>query len=173
MDPQQLSRELREGNSADLTNRRWIIGLSMVGASMGMIVSLYQTGILDKLPDPPLPFFDSDRVDSANYAYSRLNAPDGPMMVANYAITAWLAATGGMNRAKNSPLLPIAMGVKAVIDSIAALKLATEEWGENRALCAYCQVATLCSLASVAFALPKVLEASGQLLSDNKAISKH
>jgi hypothetical protein len=44
MEPQQLSRELREGNSPDLIRRRWIIGLSMLGVTMGQIVSLYQTG---------------------------------------------------------------------------------------------------------------------------------
>ncbi len=105
MDPQQLSRELREGDTPDLIRRRWIISLSMVGAVMGIIVSLYQTGIIKHLPDPPLPFFDSDRVDASEYAYSRLDTPDGLMMVTNYAITAWLAGAGGLDRARQNPIL--------------------------------------------------------------------
>jgi hypothetical protein len=40
MESQQLSKELREGDSPDLVRRRWIIGLSLVGLSMGQIVSL-------------------------------------------------------------------------------------------------------------------------------------
>ncbi|NEQ27358.1 MAG: vitamin K epoxide reductase, partial [Microcoleus sp. SIO2G3] len=110
MEPKQLSHELREGQSPDLDRRRWIIGLSMLGATMGQIVSLYQTGILKELPDLPIPFVDSDRVDASEYAYSRLNTPDGPLMTINYGITAWLASTGGQNRARENPLVPIAMG---------------------------------------------------------------
>ncbi len=37
--------------------------------SMGLI-SLYQLGIVKYLPDPPLPGFDSDKVDAAPEAYS-------------------------------------------------------------------------------------------------------
>jgi uncharacterized membrane protein len=159
MEPQQLSRELREGNSPDLIRRRWIIGLSMVGVTMGQIVSLYQTGILDKLPDIPLPFFDSDRVDASNYAYSRLDTPDGLMMVTNFSLTAWLAGTGGQDRAKQNPILPLAMGLKILMDVGASLKLATEEWGEQRAFCEYCQIATLCSIASLALAVPEIISA--------------
>jgi len=168
MEPQQLSRELREGNNPDLIRRRWIISLSMLGASMGQIVALYQTGVIDKLPDLPLPFFDSDRVDSSNYAYSRLDTPDGLMMVTNYAITAWLAGAGGQNRAQENPILPIAMGVKTLIDSAIAVQLATEEWRENQAFCEYCQVATLCSLASVALSVPEMVSAVENLLGKKK-----
>ena len=57
MDPKQLSHELREVKTPDLDRRRQIIGLSMVGATMGQLVSLYQTGVIDHLPDPPVPFF--------------------------------------------------------------------------------------------------------------------
>lgn len=42
MNPTQLSRELREGQSPELTNRRWIIGLSLLGAAAGQVVTLYQ-----------------------------------------------------------------------------------------------------------------------------------
>ena len=37
-----------------------------------------------------------------------------------------------------------------------ALELAREEWNENKAFCAYCQVATLCSLLSVALSMPEM-----------------
>ncbi|MBD2464251.1 vitamin K epoxide reductase family protein [Oscillatoria sp. FACHB-1407] len=174
MDPQQLSQELREGESPDLDRRRWIMGLSMVGATMAQIVTLYQTGVLKELPDLPIPFVDSDRVDAAPYAYSRLNTPDGPLMLINYGITAWLASTGGQNRAKENPLVPIAMGVKILFDAITAAELAREEWSENKAFCEYCQVATLCSFASLALAAPEVMTAVQSLLGqskDNEALS--
>lgn len=169
MDPRQLSKELREGNSSDLERRRWIVGLSAVGASMAQIVTLYQMGVLKQLPDLPIPFVDSDRVDASTYAYSRLNTPDGPLMLVNYGITAWLTTTGGENRAKENPLIPIGMSVKLLIDAIAAAELAREKWSENKAFCEYCQVATLCSFASLALAVPEVLTAVQTLLGQNEA----
>ncbi len=126
---------------------------------MAQIVSFYQTGIVRRLPDPPLPGFDSDRVDASDYAYSRFNSPDGPIMLASYAVTAWLAAAGGKDRARERPVLPIAMALKILGDAAVAVELGREEWQENKALCAYCQVATLCSLVSVALALPETRRA--------------
>lgn len=174
MDPKQLSQELRQGKNPHMTRRRWIIGLSMLGGSMGQLVSLYQTGVIDHLPDPPVPIFDADRVDASNYAYSRFNSPDGPIMVVNYALTAWLASAGGVDRARRNPLLPIAMGIKLLFDSMTAAELAREEWSENKAFCEYCQVATLCSFASLVLAVPEVTAAVRTLLGqpdkDTKAL---
>lgn len=165
MEPRQLSEELRNGSSPDLNRRRWIIGLSILGSTVAQIVSLYQTGIINKLPDPPISIFDSDKVDASDYAYKRMNSPDGPGMIASYAVTTMLAAAGGKDRANQSPFLPIAMGAKILGDSVVALKLGQEEWQENKKLCAYCQVATLASLASIALAAPEVISAVRNLLS--------
>jgi hypothetical protein len=109
---------------------------------MGQIFTLYQTGVVSDLLAPPIPIFDSSKVDASNYAYSCFNSPDRPLMILNYAITAWLASAGGKNRAQNSPWLPIAIAGK-MMDSLLSAELAREEWSENEALCAYCQVATL------------------------------
>jgi uncharacterized membrane protein len=165
MEPKQLSQELREGKSPHMLRRRWIIGLSMLGGSMGQAVTLYQTGVIKHLPDPPgQKIFDADRVDASNYAYSRFNSPDGPLMIANYALTAWLASMGGIDRARRNPLIPIAMGVKLLFDGILTAELAREEWNENKAFCEYCQVATLCSIASIVLAVPEVSTAVLTLL---------
>ncbi len=79
-------------------------------------------------------------------------------MVLNYALAAWLAAAGGLDRARRNPVLPIAMGVKILIDGIVFAELAREEWSENKAFCEYCQVATVCSFASLV-AVPEMLTA--------------
>lgn len=157
--PAQLSRELREGHSEDLTRRRWMVGLSLLGVAMGQIVSLYQMGIVKHLPDPPVGPFDSDKVDASDYAYKRLATPDALIMVTNYGLTAWLAGAGDLNRAQSAPWLPIATALKALGDAGTALELGREEWQDNKALCVYCQVATLVSLATVALAVPEALKA--------------
>ena len=168
MNPTQLSHELRQSTTPHMQRRRWIIGLSLLGTAMGQIVSLYQTGIIKDLPDPPIGPFDSARVDASNYAYKRFETPDALMMIVNYGLTAWLAGAGGKGRVETQPLLPVAMALKTLIDSGTAVKLGFEEWGENKALCVYCQVATVASLASVALAVPEALEGLRNLIGDKR-----
>lgn len=156
LSPNQLSRELRQDRSPDMRSRRLVIGLSLFGAAMAQIVSLYQTGIVNHLPDLPLPVFDADQVDALDYAYKRLSTPDGLIMLANYAATAWLA---GARCAQDAPWLPILTVAKIGGDTLTALQLAREEWADHKNLCAYCQVATLASAVSLVLALPEARQA--------------
>lgn len=168
MEPRQLSLELRKGNNPDLSRRRLIVGLSFLGGAMAEAVSLYQVGVVDKLPDPPIPYIDSNKVDAADYAYSFFDTPDGFLMLLNYSITAALAGAGGANRATQAPWLPIAMAGKTLLDSITALWLARIEWKDNEAFCAYCQAATVFSLVSFALSIPEANTAIRFLLSNQK-----
>ena len=164
MNPTQLSRELREGQSPDLTNRRWIIGLSLLGTVAGQVVTMYQTGIIKRLPDPPLPYVDSNKVNASDYAYKRFDTPDAVLMIITYGLTAWLASAGGKDRAEKQPWLPIALGLKTMADTATNIQLAKEEWAENKAFCAYCQTASALSIASMALAVPEMMKAARKLL---------
>lgn len=163
MNPTQLSHELREGETDDLNRRRWIIGLSLIGAAAAKAVLAYQTGIIKTLPDPPIPIFDSPKVDASNYAYKRFDTPDAAFMLVNYGITATLASAAGQNRTETHPWLPIALAAKTIGDAATALKLGAEEWQENKKLCFYCQIATVASLASAALAIPEASKAMKHL----------
>lgn len=164
MNPTQLSRELRTAQTPEMTRRRWIVGLSIVGTVAGQLVALYQVGVIKHLPDPPIPIFDSSRVDASDYAYKRYNTPDGLLMIITYGVTAALAGAGGKDRARTNPTLPIAMGAKLLYDALLTIKLGSEEWQDNKALCAYCQAATIATLVSVGLAVPEVIEAVRNLL---------
>ena len=153
--PSELSRYLRTSEEPGMRRRRWIVGLSLVGAAMGKIVTAYQTGIVSHLPDPPGPF-DADKVDASDYAFRRAQSPDGPMMIVTYALTAWLAAAGGADRSR---ALPVLLAAKTLGDLGVDVQLAREEWRENGAFCAYCQLATVLSAVSVALALPDAVRA--------------
>ena len=155
MNPSQLSRELRLADTDTLTRRRAVVALSNVGALAGIIVSLYQTGVIHHLPDLPGTIWNADKVDASDYAYKRARTPDALMMTVSYGITAWLAGAGGKRRAEELPLLPVALAGKVIGDAFFALKLGREEWKTNHALCWYCQSATLASLASVPLVLPE------------------
>ncbi|MDX2137386.1 MAG: vitamin K epoxide reductase family protein [Chloroflexota bacterium] len=171
MNPTQLSHELRNETTPDLTRRRWIVGLSIVGAMAAKLVSLYQVGILRNLPDPPIEVFDSARVDAAPYAYSRLNAPDGPLMLISYGATALLASMGGKERARRTPLVPLLMTLKIAGDVVLALQLAREEWRDTKALCFYCQIATVASLVSLGLALPETVRAIQTVRDDDTSLA--
>ncbi|HEX9995700.1 MAG TPA: vitamin K epoxide reductase family protein [Abditibacterium sp.] len=155
MKPSELSKELREGNSPLLQNRRAIVALSFVGIAAAKIVSLYQVGIIKKLPDPPISIFDSSKVNASDYAYKRFATPDALLMLISYSMTAWLASAGRQNREKRNPLWTFAMTGKILFDVLTAVELAREEWDENKKLCAYCQSATIASIASLLLAIPE------------------
>ena len=50
---------------ASLRRRRAIIATSLAGMASMSLVSLYQTGLIDHLPDLPLHAFDSDKVSAS------------------------------------------------------------------------------------------------------------
>jgi hypothetical protein len=65
--------------------------------------------------------------DATAYAYERLPTPAAFMMLATYAVTAWLAGAGGSDRARAEPLLPLGMGAKTLYDLATTLMLGREE----------------------------------------------
>ncbi|MCW3798112.1 vitamin K epoxide reductase family protein [Sphingomonas sp. BN140010] len=163
--PSTLSRELREGRSGDLTRRRWAIGLSFAGGTIGMIVAAYQTGMIKRLPDVlPGRIWDAEKVDASDYAYKRLQGPDGPLMMLTYAVTATLFATGGKERAEQQPWIVLGATAKAWGDLVTCLQLTREEWRDNCALCSWCQVATGLSAVTAVLSVPEALQAGRALL---------
>ena len=170
--PARLSAELRQGRSADLSRRRWAIGMSFAGAGIGMVVGAYQTGMLKRLPDIlPGKLWDAEKVDASDYAYKRAQTPDGLLMALTYIITACLVGAGGKDRATQQPWLPLAASAKAWIDLFSALKLAREGYQDNCALCSWCQVATLFTAATALLSAPEALRAGRRLLSDGDLLA--
>ena len=158
-----LGNDLREGSRAALRRRRGIFGLFLAAtASMG-VVALYQLGILKRLPDPPLPRFDSERVTSSGKAYSLLETPDSVLAIGSYAATMGLAAIGAPDRARTRPLLPMAMAAKVGIDAAVGLTYAYGEWSKNRRLCFWCLVASAAAVAAVPLAVPEARAALREL----------
>ncbi len=111
MKPQQLRRELQEGRSDDLWRRRAIIGLSLLGAAAMTAVSLFQTGVVKHLPDPPIEGFDSDKVNSSDTAYM-LGVPDGTVSLASLAANIPLAAWAARTAQRSNPSCRFSSRVK-------------------------------------------------------------
>ena len=155
MKPARLSRQLRRGEGKFLQRRRGVVGLSLLSAGSMAVIGLYQVGILRHLPEPPLPGLDADRVDASAEAYSRFATPDAFLGLGNYAATAALAAMGGRDRARRSPLVPLAMSAKAVFDAGQAVRLFYQQWHRHRAFCSWCLLAAGASLAALPLTFPE------------------
>lgn len=140
--PQKLRRELQNSDNSDIHLRRAVIGLSLLGIGAMTAVSLFQTGIIEHLPDPPLNSFDSDKVNSSDTAYA-LGVPDGTLSLASFAANIPLAAFGGENRAETQPLIPLAAAVKATVEAAVASWYFYQMPAKEGKWCGYCIVGAL------------------------------
>ncbi len=159
---QELRAELQQGDSDDLRRRRAIIGLSLVGLGALGAVSLFQTGILKHLPDPPLPGFDSDKVNSSDTAYA-LGVPDGTISVASLAANLPLAAFGGEDRARKQPLAPLLAAGKAVVEAAVSAWYFAQMPLKEKAWCGYCITGALANFGIAALSLPEAKKALATL----------
>ena len=156
--PQQLRRELQQSDAEDVRRRRKIIGLSLVGIAAMTAVSLFQTGAIEHLPDPPVDGFDSDKVNSSDTAYA-LGVPDGTLSLASLAANIPVAAFGGENRASEMPLVPILAAGKATVEAVVAGWYFYQMPAKEKAWCGYCIVGALTNWGIAALTLPEAKRA--------------
>lgn len=157
-EPQELRRELQESSSEGISRRRKIIGLSLLGMAAMGTVSLFQTGVIKHLPDPPIEGFDSDKVNSSDTAYA-LGVPDGTLSLASLAANIPLAAFGGDDRAEELPLVPIAAAGKAVVEAAVASWYFYQMPTKEKAWCGYCILGALTNIGIAALTIPEAKKA--------------
>jgi uncharacterized membrane protein len=156
---EHVSDDLRRRTDPHLRRRRRQIAL-ILGATGAMgLISLYQTGILRHLPDPPLPGLDSDKVDASGEAYESLKTPDSTLGLASYGVTLVLIGMGAADRARDKPIIPLLATAKIAADAAAAGWLTAEQISKHRALCFYCLLASAATWAALPQALPEAREA--------------
>jgi uncharacterized membrane protein len=161
---EEVSDDLRRAASEHLTRRRRQIAL-VLGATAAMgLVALYQTGILRRLPDPPLPGVDSNRVDASGEAYVVGHTPDATLAIANYGATLALIGLGGADRWRDRPLIPLLSAAKLASDAGGAGLLTLEQITKHRAICSYCLAAAAASFAAFPQAIPEARAAWRALL---------
>ena len=164
MKPEELSVQLRQGTGDFLRRRRDVVGLSLTAAGSMGVITLYQTGIIQHLPDPPLPYFNSDKVDASAEAYSYFATPDAVLGLTSYGMTMVLAAMGGKDRATELPWLPLALAAKVALDTLQAGRLTIDQWTKHRAFCIWCLLAAGTTFASVPLVVPEARVALRQLV---------
>jgi hypothetical protein len=159
MDPRQLSHELRTDRSDHMRRRRGIVALSMTAAGSMGLIALYQIGLLKRIPEPPLPMLDADKVDASEEAYAHLSLGDAFIGFVSYGVTMALAAMGGPRRAVDRPWMPVALAIKAAFDAAQAAKLTVHQWTRHRAFCSWCLLAAGATFATLPLTLPEARSA--------------
>jgi uncharacterized membrane protein len=157
-EPAAVRRALRSGVSPSLRRRRWIGALSALGVTDFAIISLYQIGVLRRLPDLPGRVFDSNRVNASRHAYAT-GVPDGALGGMLYATTLALAAAGGdgstrpANRREGRHIgWDVLLAGATLAGSLAAARYLDDMVRRQQRACPYCLVGAAASFASLALA---------------------
>lgn len=156
---EHVSDALRRQDSPHLRARRRVAALQVVSTAALSVVALYQFGLLRSVPEPPLPGLDADAVDASGEAYVLLHTPDSALGIASAGTSLVLAGMGGADRADRTPLLPLAMLAKCLVDATSALYLTAEQLTKHKRVCSYCTVSALALVASVPAAWPEARDA--------------
>ncbi len=101
MRPEDLSKAIRETRDETMSRRRGVIGLSLAAAGSMGLITLYQSGVIRHIPEPPLPALDADKVDASAEAFERFEVAaatftTAPLVVdeARRALTTLLPSSG-------------------------------------------------------------------------------
>ena len=120
-----------------------VIGACCVALATLAPVALYQSGLLPRLPDPPLDIFNSEKITQSNAAHP-LGVPDGWLGLASFGATLGLAIMAKRHR-KAQQLL----GAKLLLDGSAAAFNATRQVVSFKKLCSWCTGTALAAGAMV------------------------
>ncbi len=154
-----VSDALRRQDSRFLRARRRVAGLSLLSMGSLGVVAAYQMGLLRRLPEPPLPFLDADRVDASGEAYQLLKTPDATVALTSAAVTLVFAGMGPARRAEQQPLVPLAFAAKVILDAASGLFLTLEQGTKHRRFCSWCLLAAATNFVAVPQVLPEAAEA--------------
>jgi len=130
----------------ELRRRRRVIGGAMVSTGCMAVASLYQTGVVRRIPELPLGPFDANRVEASAQAYQVLRMPDAPLAVVSFGLTAALAAGAGTGAGprfgRRAEVLRVALGAKALVDVGYSVKLMSDQVTKHGRLCSWCLTTT-------------------------------
>ena len=161
--PQELRRQARGDRSGNMRRRRGTIAVSLIGIGAMAFTTMLQMGIVRRLPDPPIRRFDTKRVNLSEEAFS-YGGPDSPIVILMHAINMVLASTGGADRARHNPWLPlIAAALAGGQSAMAAKYLFYQMPYVDEAYCPYCIVDALTHFATLGLVLPEAVEAAEEL----------
>jgi hypothetical protein len=135
------------------------VSLTLVGTGSLAVTALYQTGVLKRLPEPPIAGLDAEKVNGSAEAYQILNTPDALLGLGSYAATLGLESLGSRDRAMTQPWIPLALAAKCVFDVLQAARLTRMSWVRFRAFSFYSLVTVLATFLTLPAVQPEALAA--------------
>lgn len=162
--PSAISKSLRTGRSATLRRRRRVVALSALGLLDFSIISLYQSGVIQHLPDLPGELFDSDYVNASDEAY-QFGAPDAPISAVIYGLNMVLATAGGTEQTGRPPVFDVLLGASLVANAGGAASYLYNMITKQKKVCLYCVAGAAINFASLAVAWPTMRSGFNQLRS--------
>ena len=161
--PHRLRDEIQGDSSTYMRLRRAVVAANLLGIAVMSLTTLLQIGIVRRLPDPPLRRFDTRKVNSSDEA-SSYGGPDSPMNILAHSVNLVAAATGGPDRSRTHPWLPIlAAAVELPQTVVAAKYLFSQMPHVDEAWCPYCITDALTHFATLALTLPEAIAGARNL----------
>jgi uncharacterized membrane protein len=154
-----VSDALRRQQSRHLTARRRVALFQMLSTAALTVVGMYQFGVIRKVPELPLPGLGADAVDASGEAYALLHTPDSTLGIASGGVSLVLAGMGGAARAREHPLIPLAMFTKSLLDAASGLYLTAEQLTKHKKVCSWCTVSAVALVATVPAGWPEARDA--------------
>lgn len=158
-EPQALRSYIQDSQDSEMRIRRGVVAVSLVGIAAMTLTTLLQTGLVKNLPDPPKGNFHTKQVNSSDEAYG-YGGPDSPIAITAHGVNMILASTGGPDRARRQPWLPLLATAAAGAQAITAAKYLFYQMPKvDRAWCPYCITDALTHFATLALTLPEAWKA--------------
>ncbi|SFH26955.1 Vitamin K epoxide reductase family protein [Palleronia marisminoris] len=156
----ELRHDIRRDAGAAARRRRGVVVASLLGIAAIGATTLLQMGLVRRLPDPPVRGFKTKHVNLSDEAFS-YGRPDSPVVVFAHAFNMVLAATGGCDRARRAPLVPLLAGTIAGAQAAMAAKYLFHDMPYvDEAWCPYCITDALTHFTTFGLTLPEAIEAS-------------
>ena len=157
-----IRQELLVGKDKDVELRRKIVALSALGLVDFALISLYQTGIIKKLPEFPAKIFDSNKVNAVTDAY-QMGAPDGTISAWVYATTMVLATVGGSEASGRKPVHDALLAATVGANAAGAAYYLYNMTFHQKKICPYCIAGAVINFASAGYVLPVAIKAFKKL----------
>jgi uncharacterized membrane protein len=157
-----IRQELLNSTTEDLQKRRKIMGLSALGLVDFALISLYQAGVIKRLPEIPFAAFDSNKVNAAPDAYE-MGAADGTISAWLYASNMVLATLGGTEYSGRKPMHDLLLGTTIAANAAGAVYYLYNMIFYQKKICPYCIAGAAINFASATIITPLVMKSISKL----------
>lgn len=141
----KIKKELRKKTNPDLDVKRKLAVLASLGLLDFIIISLYQLGVIRKLPDVPVKGIDSNYVNASDEAY-KMGLPDGSVSATVYTIILVLIGVKGTKKSGREPVWDVLLGGAIAANAAGALDYLRVMIFKQKKICLYCVMGAVINL---------------------------